>query len=160
MAQGERIRFPGFLVIYQDPQKTKAEGVLPALKEGELLTLDRMQATQHYTKPPAHYTEASLVKKLEELGVQVQSTPGLGYQLKQPLDLLDAKAIAGHASLKAEEIRDNANIPEGALLRIAKGIYSHVDIWILFVFLVLVSIILIVRKALVDSKVLSTIDRN
>ncbi len=74
VAQGERLRFPGFLAVYQDAQKASPHKALPALQEGEPLTLDRMQATQHYTKPPARYTEASLVKKLEELGIGRPST--------------------------------------------------------------------------------------
>ena len=78
-ATGEVIRFDGFLRVYMegtdDENSEEGEsGLLPPLKEGQLLDLDTMTATEKYSSPPARYTEASLVKKLEELGIGRPST--------------------------------------------------------------------------------------
>jgi DNA topoisomerase-1 len=78
-ATGSRIADPGFMTVYQegkDDSKTDedAEAMLPALKEGETLTLAEIIAEQHFTEPPPRYTEASLVKSLEEFGIGRPST--------------------------------------------------------------------------------------
>jgi DNA topoisomerase-1 len=69
-AKGEVIVFDGFLKVYG---KNKEE-ILPTLKNGQDLGLDSVQAKQIFAKPPARYTEGSLVKKLEELGIGRPST--------------------------------------------------------------------------------------
>ncbi len=78
VARGEVITFEGFLKVYlegsDDDQVDEAEGVLPACKKGEALQREEIRAAQRYTKHPARYTEASLVKKLEELGIGRPST--------------------------------------------------------------------------------------
>ncbi len=77
-ASGEVIKFDGFLKVYlessDDEEDDDQKGMLPPLKEGQELDLDMMQARQTYTRPPARYTEASLVKKLEEMGIGRPST--------------------------------------------------------------------------------------
>ena len=77
-ATGEVIKFDGFLKVYiessDDEQDEDKKGMLPPLKEGQKLDLDIMQARQTFTRPPARYTEASLVKKLEEMGIGRPST--------------------------------------------------------------------------------------
>jgi DNA topoisomerase-1 len=77
-ATGEVVTFEGFLKVYmesRDEEDDEENGrVLPPLKVGQELALDRLTATQTFTRPPARYTEASLVKKLEELGVGRPST--------------------------------------------------------------------------------------
>ncbi len=78
-ATGEVIRFDGFLRVYlesTDDEGTEENetGLLPPLKIGQVLDLDNITATQKYTSPSARYTEASLVKKLEELGIGRPST--------------------------------------------------------------------------------------
>ncbi len=76
-ANGEVITFDGFLKVYlegTDEEDTEQEGMLPALKVNEKLVNKYVKATQRYTRPPARYTEASLVKKLEELGIGRPST--------------------------------------------------------------------------------------
>lgn len=70
--KGEQIAFPGFLKIYS-PQKVK-ETFLPALKEKTTLALEDLKIEQKFTQPPARYTEATLVKKMEELGIGRPST--------------------------------------------------------------------------------------
>ncbi|CEN32947.1 type I DNA topoisomerase [Capnocytophaga cynodegmi] len=76
-ANGEMIRFDGFLKVYlegSDDEEEEQEGMLPTLKKGESVSNNNIIATQRFTRPPARYTEASLVKKLEELGIGRPST--------------------------------------------------------------------------------------
>ncbi len=79
-ASGRTITFPGFLRAYvqgsDDPESEldDKEKILPPLAEGDSLAVQRLEPTGHETKPPARYTEASLVQKLEELGVGRPST--------------------------------------------------------------------------------------
>ncbi len=76
-ANGEMIKFDGFLKVYlegTDNEDEEQEGMLPNLKEGEQLQNNYITATERFTRPPARYTEAALVKKLEELGIGRPST--------------------------------------------------------------------------------------
>lgn len=77
-ANGEVIKFDGFLKVYlegtDDEDLEEQEGMLPAMKVGEALDNTGITATQRFTRPPYRYTEASLVKKLEELGIGRPST--------------------------------------------------------------------------------------
>jgi DNA topoisomerase-1 len=76
-ASGEVLLFEGFLKVYlegHDDDEEEQEGMLPALKVNEKLGNNYITATERYTRPPARYTEASLVKKLEELGIGRPST--------------------------------------------------------------------------------------
>ncbi len=78
LATGEVLKFDGFLKVYLE--STDEEGddenskMLPPLNKGEELLLKNMEASQRYTRPAARYTEASLVKKMEELGIGRPST--------------------------------------------------------------------------------------
>ncbi|MDX1974316.1 MAG: type I DNA topoisomerase [Rickettsiales bacterium] len=75
---GSVVRFEGFLKLYQegqdDEQDEEGQARLPVLKEGESLTTKAITPEQHFTEPPPRYSEASLVKKLEELGIGRPST--------------------------------------------------------------------------------------
>ncbi len=77
-ATGQVQKFDGFLKLYQegtdDEEQGEDERRLPVINEGERLALERVEARQHFTEPPPRYTEASLVKKLEELGIGRPST--------------------------------------------------------------------------------------
>jgi DNA topoisomerase-1 len=76
-ASGEVIKFEGFLKVYlegNDEDDEEQEGMLPALKVNEKLQNNFITATERYTRPASRYTEASLVKKLEELGIGRPST--------------------------------------------------------------------------------------
>jgi DNA topoisomerase-1 len=76
-ASGEVLLFEGFLKVYlegHDDDEEEQEGMLPAMKVNEKLQNNYITATERYTRPPARYTEASLVKKLEELGIGRPST--------------------------------------------------------------------------------------
>lgn len=83
-ATGQTIAFPGFMEVYMEgrdpgeehPEADHHEGdkFLPELKEGEIVDLEKLNVDQHFTKPPARYTEASLVKKMESEGIGRPST--------------------------------------------------------------------------------------
>jgi DNA topoisomerase-1 len=76
-ATGSVIRFDGFLTLYQegrDDEEDEQGGRLPPLSAGERVERERIDASQHFTEPPPRYTEASLIKKMEELGIGRPST--------------------------------------------------------------------------------------
>ncbi|WP_266366113.1 type I DNA topoisomerase [Tellurirhabdus rosea] len=77
IAQGEVIKFDGFLKVYlesRDDEDEESKGMLPPLNVGQQLNLDTLKATERFTRPAPRYTEASLVKKLEEMGIGRPST--------------------------------------------------------------------------------------
>jgi DNA topoisomerase-1 len=80
IAEGEVMKFDGFLKVYlessdeDDTEDSEGNSMLPPLSRGQELTLKVMNATERFSRPPARYTEASLVKKLEELGIGRPST--------------------------------------------------------------------------------------
>ena len=69
-ANGSQVRFPGFF-IYRDRNDDK---ILPNLDENENINLEKADGEQHFTQPPPRYTDASLIKKMEELGIGRPST--------------------------------------------------------------------------------------
>ena len=77
-AKGEVIKFDGFLKVYLesslDDEEEETSEILPDVKTGDQLDRQLIKATQRFTRPPARYVEASLVKKLEELGIGRPST--------------------------------------------------------------------------------------
>jgi DNA topoisomerase-1 len=76
-ANGEVIKFDGFLKVYlegTDDENTEQEGMLPAMAVNEAVTNNYIVATERFSRPPYRFTEASLVKKLEELGIGRPST--------------------------------------------------------------------------------------
>jgi DNA topoisomerase I len=76
-ATGTVIRFDGFLTLYQegrDDEEDEEGGRLPQVVQGEQLARRKVDAAQHFTEPPPRYTEASLIKKMEELGIGRPST--------------------------------------------------------------------------------------
>ena len=78
VASGEVIRFDGFLKVYMESSDEETDerpaGLLPPMKENNELKLRKMEAAERYSKAPIRYAEASLVKKLEELGIGRPST--------------------------------------------------------------------------------------
>ncbi len=76
-ASGQNVTFPGFLALYEesfDESKEEDDGVLPALQEGDHPKHVATDTKQHFTQPPARYTEASLIRAMEEKGVGRPST--------------------------------------------------------------------------------------
>jgi DNA topoisomerase I len=80
-AQGQTMKFKGFTAVYVESREEDdaaadedAESAIPALEEGEVLALQALEPKQHFTQPPPRYTEASLIKALEEQGIGRPST--------------------------------------------------------------------------------------
>jgi DNA topoisomerase-1 len=77
-ASGQVVLFPGFLALYEEGRDEKSEDEdgarMPPLREGDAPLKTGVEATQHFTQPPPRYSEASLVKRLEELGIGRPST--------------------------------------------------------------------------------------
>ena len=77
-ATGQVIRFHGFMALYTEGTDEKSDdedsGILPPMKEGDVLKLGELETKQHFTQPPPKFTEASLVKTLEEQGIGRPST--------------------------------------------------------------------------------------
>jgi DNA topoisomerase-1 len=76
-ASGQTLVFPGFIAVYlegADDQEEEGESKLPPMESGDQVPLDKLYGEQHFTQPPPRYTEASLVKDLEEHGIGRPST--------------------------------------------------------------------------------------
>jgi DNA topoisomerase I len=77
-ASGQVVKFDGFLTLYQEGQDETSEDDesrrLPAMSEGETLTKQAIASSQHFTEPPPRFSEAALVKRMEELGIGRPST--------------------------------------------------------------------------------------
>ena len=73
-ASGHTIKFDGFTVIYDDTSKDDAKKILPDMSKGDKLTVKSLEGNQHFTQPPARYTEGTLVKAFEENGIGRPST--------------------------------------------------------------------------------------
>jgi DNA topoisomerase-1 len=130
-AEGEVLKFDGFLKVYlegTDDEETEESGMLPTLTIGQTLDYKNIEARQRFTQAPARYTEASLIKKLEELGIGRPSTyaPTIStiinreYVMKgeaegkprayQKLDLSDKNEI------KKETLSENTGSVKGKLI--------------------------------------------
>ncbi|KUK10554.1 MAG: DNA topoisomerase [Clostridia bacterium 41_269] len=73
-ATGSILRFSGFLKVFSNDDFMEKEALLPELSEGEVLEVKKLEPKKHFTQPPPRYTEASLVKTLEDLGIGRPST--------------------------------------------------------------------------------------
>lgn len=73
-ASGHSIKFDGFTVLYDNTKDDEKKNVLPPLSKNEKLRVHTLEGNQHFTQPPARYTEASLVKAFEETGIGRPST--------------------------------------------------------------------------------------
>jgi DNA topoisomerase-1 len=118
VASGEVIRFDGFLKVYMESSDEESEdkpsGLLPPFRENDPLELIRMDASQRFNQPPPRFTEASLVKKLEELGIGRPSTyaptistiQNRGYVVKE--DRQGKQRTYSIISLDGGEIRESS----------------------------------------------------
>lgn len=98
-AQGEVIVFDGFLKVYgitkaEDDDEENNEKLLPKVSVGEVLDIKKIEATEKFTRPPARYTEAGLVKKLEELGIGRPSTYAPTIQTIQNREYVDKREVS------------------------------------------------------------------
>ncbi len=114
-ANGEVITFEGFLKVYlegNDDEDSEQEGMLPALKVNETLLNNNITATERYTRPPYRFTEASLVKRLEELGIGRPSTYAPTISTIQNRNYVEKGAIEGverqytQITLEGGEVKD------------------------------------------------------
>ncbi len=115
-ANGEVIKFDGFLKVYlegTDDDDVEQDGMLPAMKVNETLLNNKITATQRYTRGPYRFTEASLVKKLEELGIGRPSTYAPTISTIQNRKYVEKGTIEGverdytQLVLKAGTVREN-----------------------------------------------------
>ncbi|MCI5751154.1 MAG: type I DNA topoisomerase [Oscillospiraceae bacterium] len=73
-ATGFSVKFDGFTVLYEESKDDEENKVLPKIEKGDILKLKNIEGKQHFTQPPARYTEASFIKALEENGIGRPST--------------------------------------------------------------------------------------
>ena len=76
-ASASKLKFSGYTAVYEesrDDEKEEKESPLPPLNEGEIVTLQDFESSQHFTQPPAHYTDATLIRAMEEQGIGRPST--------------------------------------------------------------------------------------
>ena len=88
--------FNGFLIVYDDREEGEKEGSIPTFEEGDILNMKKLTPSQHFTQPPARYSEASLVKVLEEKGIGRPSTyaPIISkIQTKNYIEKVDNRAL-------------------------------------------------------------------
>ncbi|MFT5215529.1 MAG: DNA topoisomerase-1 [Glaciecola sp.] len=117
-ANGEVIKFDGFLKVYlegTDDEDTEQEGMLPALKVNESLLNNYISATERYTRAPARYTEASLVKKLEELGIGRPSTYAPTISTIQNRNYVEKGSVEGEPRDYAQLILKKNKVSENEL---------------------------------------------
>lgn len=117
IAQGEVIKFEGFLKVYiestdEDEPNEEAKGMLPPLTIGQRLDLDHMTARQGFSRPPARYTEASLVKKLEEMGIGRPSTYAPTISTVQKREYVTKENRDGNERKYAEITLQNNSVSE------------------------------------------------
>jgi DNA topoisomerase-1 len=120
VAKGEVIKFDGFLKVYlesTDDDDTEAQkGMLPSITEGDKLQRQLITATERFTQPPPRYGEASLVKKLEELGIGRPSTYAPTISTIQKREYVVKEDRAG-TERKYDFLKlENGNVKEDVLL--------------------------------------------
>ncbi|MBC3845043.1 type I DNA topoisomerase [Winogradskyella echinorum] len=117
-ANGEIITFDGFLKVYlegTDDEDTEQEGILPDLKVGENLQNNYITATERFTRPPSRFTEASLVKQLEELGIGRPSTYAPTISTIQNRNYVEKGTHEGDERAYKQIVFENGSIKENSL---------------------------------------------
>jgi DNA topoisomerase-1 len=117
-ANGEIIKFDGFLKVYlegSDEENVEEAGLLPQMKEKDKLQNNYISATQRFTRPPARYTEASLVKKLEGLGIGRPSTYAPTISTIQNRKYVENGSVAGMERKYAQLTLKNDSVSEKEL---------------------------------------------
>ena len=95
LSTGEVIKFDGFLKVYNSSSGKEGQSVLPNVNDGDLVNCVDVIATQKFSRPPARYTEASLVKKLEDLGIGRPSTYAPTIKTVQDRGYVEIKDLEG-----------------------------------------------------------------
>ena len=117
-ANGEIITFEGFLKVYlegTDDEDAEQEGILPDLKVGENLQNKYITATQRFTRPPARFTEAALVKQLEELGIGRPSTYAPTISTIQNRNYVEKGTNEGDERVYKQLVFEEGNIKDNTL---------------------------------------------
>lgn len=135
IAKGEVVKFPGFLKVYieslDEDETNEQEGMLPELHKGEQLENEKIQATERFTRPPFRYSEAALVKKLEELGIGRPSTYAPTISTIQRREYVEKKQLEGVKRDYSQLILKEGKIAEKKLTEIVgadKGKLTPTDI--------------------------------
>jgi len=119
IANGEVIKFEGFLKVYlestDDEDAAEQEGMLPVMKENEALFNKYINATERYSRAPYRYTEASLVKKLEELGIGRPSTYAPTITTIQNRKYVEKGAIEGVERNYTQLVLENGQVKDNLL---------------------------------------------
>lgn len=119
VAKGEVIKFDGFLKVYlegrDEEDLEEQDDMLPALSTGEKLQANYITATQRFTRPPYRYTEASLVKKLEELGIGRPSTYAPTISTIQNRGYVEKGSVDGSQREYAQLVLEDSEIAEKTL---------------------------------------------
>lgn len=121
VAKGEMIKFDGFLKVYfesKDEEDEEQAGMLPKIDKGDKLNSIAIESTQGFTRPPSRYTEAALVKKLEELGIGRPSTYAPTISTIQNRKYIEKSNIEGHKRSFKKLILKNNEIKEKSLSEI------------------------------------------
>ena len=95
LSTGEVIKFDGFLKVYNSSSGKEGQSILPNVNDGDLVNCIDVIATQKFSRPPARYTEASLVKKLEDLGIGRPSTYAPTIKTVQERGYVEIKDLEG-----------------------------------------------------------------
>ncbi len=119
-ANGEVIKFDGFLKVYlegkdEEDIAEEQEGLLPAMKTGDQLFYNYITATERFTRPPYRYTEATLVKKLEELGIGRPSTYAPTISTIQNRGYVEKGSIEGEERKYSQLILKSDKVEEKSL---------------------------------------------
>ena len=117
-ANGEVITFEGFLKVYlegTDDEDSEQEGMLPAMHVNETLLNNYITATERYSRAPYRYTEASLVKKLEELGIGRPSTYAPTISTIQNRNYVEKGAVEGVERKYTQLVLKNGNLKDTEL---------------------------------------------
>ncbi len=120
-ANGEVIKFDGFLKVYMEGKDEEdlaeeQQGMLPAMKEGESLQNNNIIATERFSRPPYRYTEATLVKKLEELGIGRPSTYAPTISTIQNRGYVEKGTVEGIERKYVQLLLDTAQVQEKTLV--------------------------------------------
>lgn len=139
-AAGSTVKFKGFAIVYEEADTEASGKPLPALKEDDRLIPGKVEANQHFTQPPARYTEASLIKTLEENGIGRPSTyaPTIttilarGYVTRESRQLVPTPLGEITTKLMKENFTDIVNVEftakmENDLDRVETGGQNWVD---------------------------------
>lgn len=133
-AKGEIVVFPGFLRVQNEGKSSEATGLLPDVKQNDKLLLQNALAEQVFSRPPARYTEATLVRKLEEMGIGRPSTyaPTIstvqdrGYVEKSDVEagertVIHLKLDAPNSTVQREEANETPPVDKNKLIPTSTG---------------------------------------